>query len=71
MTIRPTDPPLRWAVKSASRPLEHLVELIPGGGICSCEDHQYRGGRCRHIEAVREYVLDLTITNHLHEQSQR
>ena len=52
-------------VESETRPdIRHVVALDPGGGHCTCEDARMRlNPRCKHVEAVREFVLDLTITN--------
>lgn len=67
MKVTAFDPPLRWTVTSETRPgMSHLVEVQPGGGTCSCENHTLGGNpRCKHINAAREWVLDLTITEHL------
>jgi len=58
--IRPHDTLLRWLVPSSTRENEfHLVDL--GEGICSCEDHQFRGVRCKHFGPAEEMLLRYTI----------
>jgi hypothetical protein len=56
----PYDHPLRWLVTSKSRPdTKHLVDL--GEGVCTCEDHQFRNLRCKHVYWAEQALLNLTI----------
>lgn len=60
MNARPFDTLLRWFVVSDTRPeIEHLVDL--GETKCSCEDHQFRGVKCKHFAPAEQALLALTI----------
>lgn len=75
--VQPYDHPLRFLVRSASRPrIVHIVDLAEhgGNGGCSCEQftirirpHLDEGAapterhRCKHIRAAREYLADRAI----------
>lgn len=41
-----------YEVKSQSRGIVHDVVGTEFGGSCSCEDHKFRRGCCKHIHAV-------------------
>ncbi len=54
------DSPLRYTFPSKSRPdITHLVDLEED--CCTCEDHQIRKRRCRHILAARDALADQAI----------
>src|SRR5262245_29567317 len=45
-----------WVVPSATSEKNYEVCLIKDGPICTCPDHETRGGRCKHIIAVEIVV---------------
>jgi len=66
----------RWAIARSGEGAYQVTNLGNGGSsysvtqgedgwACTCEDNQRRGGRCKHVEAVRLYLrgepLDVTI----------
>lgn len=74
-TAYPHELPFRWRVQSATRGIEHLVDLESnaGYGWCGCEHHQFRcqplldqgrpaPHRCRHLVAARGAFTDLMIS---------
>ncbi len=45
----------RWRVTGGRDP--HDVEISGEAARCDCADHRYRRRACRHIRAVREFLL--------------
>ncbi len=74
MNVIPHDHVLRFRVTSDSQPeVEHVVDLgaFVGHGRCSCQHFEFRilpdveagrvAGRCKHIQAARDYLADEVI----------
>jgi hypothetical protein len=55
-------PDCSWAVAHTDEPIEYTV--LPDASSCTCPDSKYRGGVCKHVEAVMRILRPASGAEH-------